>query len=71
MKSSMPSSPQHQLVIWRPAGIVLLGIGLLTMSTPLFASLTANALLIDLVAGGALSLAGVLGIIMGRKQATK
>lgn len=67
----MPSSSKHPLVIWRPAGIVLAGIGLLTISTPLFTSLTASALLIDLISGGTLLLAGALGIFMGRKQAIK
>lgn len=67
----MPSNPQHQLDIWRPAGVALAGIGLLTISTPLFASLTTNALLIDLIAGGALLLAGALGIFWGRRQALK
>lgn len=57
--------------LWLPAGIVLLGIGLLTLSTPLFATLTTNALLIDLTAGGALLLAGVLGILKGRQQSQR
>jgi hypothetical protein len=67
----MLSDQKHQLGIWRPAGIVLAGIGLLTLSTPLFASLAVNALLIDLVAGGALLLAGALGIFVGRRQKAK
>jgi hypothetical protein len=67
----MTSRPKQQLDIWRPAGIVLAGIGLLTISTPLFTSLTANALLIDLIAGGALLLAGAFGIFIGRRQAIK
>ncbi|MGH7595154.1 MAG: hypothetical protein ACREOI_02330 [bacterium] len=67
----MPSNQKSSLDIWRPAGIVLAGIGLLTISTPLFAPLTANALLLDFIAGGALLLAGALGIFMGRRQARK
>lgn len=67
----MPSNPRHQLEIWRPAGIALAVIGLLTISTPLFASLTADALLIDFIAGGALLLAGALGIFIGRRQEIK
>jgi hypothetical protein len=68
IENFMTSRSKHSLGIWRPAGIVLAGIGLLTISTPLFASLTATALLIDLIAGGALLLAGALGIFMGRRQ---
>jgi uncharacterized membrane protein HdeD (DUF308 family) len=67
----MPPGQKHQLNIWQPAGLVLLGIGLLTLSTPFFTSLAANALLIDLAAGGALLLAGILGVFMGRKRAAK
>ncbi|MGH7452693.1 MAG: hypothetical protein ACRENG_15205 [bacterium] len=61
----MPSSQEHRFDILRPAGIILSGIGLLTISTPLFTSLTAGALLIDFIAGGTLLLVGALGIFMG------
>ncbi|MCI0692238.1 hypothetical protein L0337_09580 [candidate division KSB1 bacterium] len=67
----MSPDQEHQLNIWQPGGIVLSGIGLLTLSTPLFTSLAANALLIDLVAGGALLLTGMLGIFVGRRRAAK
>jgi hypothetical protein len=67
----MPSNPKYRLDVWRPAGVALAGIGLLTISTPLFTSLAPNALLIDLVAGGALLVAGMLGVFMGRRRAAK
>ena len=59
------SQDKFILSVWFPAGIVLLVLGILTLATPLFTQLEINRLLLDIVAGWILSLAGIWGIVKG------
>lgn len=62
------ASENNSLVLWLPAGIVLLVLGLLTLATPVFAALSRQALLLDSAAGLALVIAGLLAVRKGRRR---
>lgn len=55
------------LNIWLPAGGVLLALGILTLATPFFTTLKPEALVIDMITGGILTAAGIIGLIKGSR----
>ncbi len=63
---SRPSNGEFNL--WFPAGIGLLGIGLLTLATPFLTVLQPHELIIDLTAGFTLSLVGGWAILKSRAR---
>ncbi len=62
------SQDEYRLNIWLPAGIGLFGIGILTLLTPLFTTLSPSELLVDFISGGVLALAGLTGLVKGWKD---
>lgn len=67
----MDDSAEKEINYWLPTGIGLLVIGLLTLATPLFGTLSNQELLIDMIAGSFMTLTGLAGVIISRKQSSK
>ena len=61
----MNDHKERPIKIWIPTGTGLLTMGVLTLTTPLFTTLTDRQLLIDCVAGGTLVLAGIGCVVQG------
>ena len=68
MSTQNNSQEKFTLSIWLPAGIVLLVLGILTLLTPFFTHLETQSFVLDMIAGSILALAGLLGILRGRKS---
>jgi hypothetical protein len=61
----MDDNKSEPINLWTPTGTGLLVMGVLTLATPLFTTLTDSQWLIDAVAGGGLGLAGVVCLVRG------
>lgn len=71
-KTSSHQEPEsHQdspFNLYLPAGVAFLGIGLLTLITPLFTRLTPHEFRIDMISGGVLALMGAYALLRHSKS---
>lgn len=65
MTNETDNHPEFELRIEIPNGVILTLIGILILLTPLFTPMTTGGLAMDLIAGGVLTLTGLVSLILG------